>query len=51
MREILERYRAMTAIIREVMGKKIERERERERSCDDGREQNGKRKKGRKRET
>ena len=37
MREILERYRAMTAIIREVMGKrlvregkKLERERERE---------------------
>ena len=41
----------MTEIIREVMGKKIVREGkklERERTCDDGREQNGKRKKRRK---
>ena len=37
MREVLKRYRA---IIREVMGKKLEIER----TCDDGREQNGKQK-------
>ena len=41
MREVLKRYRA---IIREVMGKKLKRKR----TCDDGREQNGKPKKKKK---